>query len=56
MDNPQLVVMITVDEPSAGSSYGSIVAAPYVKMFLEQALLYINEQPDSSLLQIPDRV
>lgn len=47
-DNPQLVVLITVNEPTAGISYGSIVAAPYAKMFLEEALPYLNIMPDTS--------
>jgi len=41
-DNPEFVVLITVDEPSAGSSFGSIVAAPYVKEVLDSSLKYAN--------------
>ncbi len=29
-DSPEYVILMTVDEPSAGAYYGSIVAAPYV--------------------------
>lgn len=32
-DEPEYLVMIMVDEPSAGAYYGSIVAAPYGKEF-----------------------
>jgi len=48
IDDPQLVVLIAVDEPKAGLSYGSIVAAPYVKAFFEEALPYLNILPNTS--------
>ena len=40
-DNPQIAVLIIVDEPK-GSVYGSTVAAPYVANFLSEALPYIG--------------
>jgi len=40
-DNPQIAVLIIVDEPK-GSVYGSTVAAPYVGNFLSEALPYIG--------------
>lgn len=44
-DDPQIAVLILVDEPSAGSMYGSVVAAPYVSKFLASALPYLGFEP-----------
>ncbi len=41
-ENPQIAVLIMVDEPMNGSVYGSIVAAPYVANFLEVVLPYLG--------------
>ena len=40
-DNPQIAVLIIVDEPK-GTVYGSTVAAPYVANFLAEALPYLG--------------
>lgn len=45
VDNPRYVCLILVDEPGAGVQFGSIVAAPYVKDVLQQALNYENIPP-----------
>lgn len=34
-DNPEYIVLITVDEPGTGAYYGSIVASPYAKLIFE---------------------
>ena len=41
-DDPQIAVIIVVDQPQCESVYGSIVAAPYVANFLEEVLPYIG--------------
>ncbi|MBR6709465.1 MAG: PASTA domain-containing protein [Clostridia bacterium] len=41
-ENPQIAVLIMVDEPMNGSVYGSVVAAPYVADFLEVVLPYMG--------------
>lgn len=41
-DDPQIAVLIVVDEPSKGSVYGSIVAAPYVANVLSTVLPYLG--------------
>ena len=41
-EDPQIAVLIMVDEPMNGSVYGSIVAAPYVANFLEVVLPYMG--------------
>lgn len=48
-DDPQIAVMIMVDEPSQGILYGSVIAAPYIGAFLETALPYIGVERDVSL-------
>lgn len=44
-EKPQYILLIAVDEPSAGAYYGSLVAAPYGKMFFEQMFNILNIQP-----------
>lgn len=46
MDDPQVVVLVVVNEPNAGLDYGSIVAAPYAKMILEDSLPYLSIMPE----------
>jgi len=44
-DDPQIAVIIIVDEPSMGGTFGSIVAAPYISQFLSVALPYLGYEP-----------
>jgi len=41
-DDPQIAVLLVVDEPGGASEYGSIVAAPYVGDIIEDTLVYMN--------------
>ena len=41
-DDPQVAVIIIVDEPTIGSRYGSTAAAPYVGNVMEQILPYLG--------------
>jgi len=41
-DDPQIAVLIIVDEPMGSSSYGSMVAAPYISNLLEEVLPYMG--------------
>lgn len=43
--NPDYVILITVDEPGGDSYYGSIVATPYAKMVFEDIIEYGNYKP-----------
>ena len=43
-DNPQYVLLVMVDEPSAGAYYGSIVAAPYGKEIFARLFDYLGEE------------
>lgn len=41
-DDPQVAVIIVVDEPTDGSRYGSVVAAPYVANVFRAVLPYLG--------------
>ena len=41
-DDPQIAVLIVVDEPLGGSIFGSMVAAPYISDLLEEVLPYMG--------------
>ena len=47
-ENPQVAVLIVVDEPQNGSVYGSIVAAPYVANVMKTVLPYIGVEAEYS--------
>ena len=60
-DAPEIAVLIVVDEPSEGSKYGSVVAAPYVANVLERILPYLGVQASyteaeqaTMVLRVPD--
>ncbi|MFZ5975479.1 MAG: stage V sporulation protein D [Bacillota bacterium] len=45
-DDPEIVVLFIVDEPQGVSStFGSVVAAPYVKSIMEDTLPYLGIEP-----------
>ncbi|MFO1417530.1 MAG: penicillin-binding transpeptidase domain-containing protein [Methylotetracoccus sp.] len=44
--NPRLVMVVMVDEPSAGEYYGGAVAAPVFSTVMEGALRLLNVTPD----------
>lgn len=46
-DDPRLVILIGVDEPSAGKIYGSAVAAPVAREVLYDSLRYLDVKPDT---------
>ncbi len=41
-DRPEIAVLMIVDEPMVQNKYGSVVAAPYVGAFLDEALPYLG--------------
>ncbi|MBQ8837159.1 MAG: PASTA domain-containing protein [Clostridia bacterium] len=51
-DDPQIAVIIMVDEPTGDSVYGSIVAAPYVSKFLENVLPYLGVEPEYTVEEL----
>lgn len=44
-DKPDYVVLFIVDEPTAGSYYGSICASPYAKEIIQDIIEYKNYKP-----------
>lgn len=44
-DKPRLVILVLIDEPSAGSSYGGVVAAPIFKAIALSALKRLGVEP-----------
>lgn len=44
-DDPQVIVLFMVDEPQVAVDFGSVVAAPYVKMILLDVLEYLGVEP-----------
>ncbi len=44
--NPRVVMVVMIDEPSAGAYYGGEVAAPVFSSVMEGALRLLNVQPD----------
>lgn len=55
-DDPQIVVLIVVDEPNVAVDFGSIVAAPYVKKVLEESLQYMGVEPNFEENEVPGEV
>ena len=47
-DDPEIAVLIMVDEPSRGVLYGSVIAAPYMGAIMESVLPYIGVEKDVS--------
>lgn len=48
VDNPQVVVLVVIDEPSAGIYYGGQIAAPVVGKVIKETLDYLDYQPKLS--------
>lgn len=44
-DDAEVAVILLVDEPTLGSKYGSVVAAPYVGKLMESILPYLGIEP-----------
>jgi stage V sporulation protein D (sporulation-specific penicillin-binding protein) len=65
MDDPQLAILLVVDSPK-GVKFGSLTAAPGVKMILEETLRYLNvetsyteeelEKIRSTMIDVPNVV
>lgn len=59
--DPEYLVMVMVDEPSAGAYYGSVVAAPYGKEIFSGIFNYLdikkqNETTQVEIVEMPDLV
>lgn len=47
-NDPQIAVLVMIDEPSAGAVYGGTIAAPVVSNVLAEALPYLNVESQYS--------
>jgi len=45
VDKAQIAVIIIVDEPTVGSVYGGVIAAPYISKTLAEVLPYLGIEP-----------
>ena len=56
-DNPSIISLIVVDEPSGSNVYGGNVAAPYIANLMSNVLPYLGYQPTySAEEQVPKTV
>jgi cell division protein FtsI (penicillin-binding protein 3) len=46
--NPRLIIVVMIDEPSAGQYYGGIVSAPVFSKVMSGALRILEVAPDQS--------
>jgi stage V sporulation protein D (sporulation-specific penicillin-binding protein) len=55
-DDPEFVCLLLVDEPQVGTIFGSTVAAPFVKVVLEETLRHYGYLPEGSAesVTVPD--
>ena len=44
-DDPQIAILVGIDEPSNGAYYGGVIAAPVVSNVLSEVLPYLNIEP-----------
>ncbi len=47
-DDPQVAVLVLLDEPNLNNTYGSVIAAPVVGNILEDILPYLGVEPEYS--------
>ena len=47
-DDPQVAILVTVDEADLYNDYGSVTAAPYAGQVLEQVLRYMQIKPQAT--------
>lgn len=57
-DDPQIAVLVTVDEADMYNDYGSVTAAPYAGQIMEKVLHYMqipaNDNGEKKYVQVPD--
>lgn len=59
IDDPQIAVLVIVEEADVAIDFGSVTAAPYARDILEQTLLYLGiapttDEPEPERVSVPD--
>ena len=59
IDDPQIAVLVIVEEADVAIDFGSVTAAPYARDILEQSLLYLGiapstDEPEPERVAVPD--
>ena len=54
MEDPEIVVLVTLDEPGRNGGFGSTIAAPVVGAILEEALPYLGYEPQFTQEEVED--
>lgn len=54
IENPWCIMLMMVDEPSAGAYYGSVVAAPQAAKIFSQTFSYLGWEPEG--VKIPEKI
>lgn len=55
MDNPQIAILVLVDEPTGDSYYGGTVAAPVAAQIFEDILPYLGYEPQYTESELKNR-
>lgn len=51
-DDPEIIMLVMVDEPTGGKYYGSLVAAPVVSAVFKEALPYLGYFPEYTVEEL----
>ena len=54
IDDPQIAVLVIVEEADVAVDFGSVTAAPYARDILEQSLMYMGIAPELEEEALPD--
>lgn len=53
-DDPEIIMLVMVDEPTMGAYYGSVVAVPVVSRVFAEALPYLGYYPEYTAEELKD--
>ena len=53
-DDPQIAILVIVEEADVAVDFGSVTAAPYARDILEQSLMYMGIAPELEEEALPD--
>ncbi|WP_337960876.1 PASTA domain-containing protein [Caloramator sp. mosi_1] len=55
-NNPRFTILVSIDEPDPSNYYAGSTAAPLAKIIIEDIVKYLNIEPDSTEVIIPEVV